>query len=124
MSDAGSTHRTGPTWVALKTAAIGALALCCGCPPRNATPQEPWGPPPPARPTGQIIDQINRNGERFNQPLYGHVSASAKLVDDKGKSHHLDLRGKLAMQPPRSLWLRLDHALDADQMEVGSNDSE
>ena len=80
---------------------------------------------PPPRPVEAIVAHVNANNTRLKGPFYAPVvSVSATLYDEDGKRHDFDLRGPLVYQHPRSVWLRLDHALEENQMQLGSNDAE
>lgn len=82
-------------------------------------------PPPAPRPLAVVVDTVNRNNARLDQPIYVPiVDVNASLTDDAGKRQRFTLRGRLVMQRPASLWMQLDHSLEADQMRLGSNERE
>lgn len=107
--------------VRLRLALAAAALLASGCPPK---PSE-GPPPPPPRDVDDIIATVNAQRIAADEPLYApYITVSLSLRDDKGRRHDLDLRGSMVVRRPRSLWMRLDHALEEGQVELGSNEAE
>lgn len=108
-------------FVRLRLGLVGVALLAAGCPPKPAD----GPPPPPPRDVDEIIATVNAQRIAAEGPLYApYITVSLSLRDEKGRRHDLDLRGSMVVQQPRSLWMRLDHALEERQVELGSNDEE
>lgn len=79
----------------------------------------------PPRRVADAVRSVNANAAADGQALYAPlVTVTGRLRDRDGRFHDLDLRGVLVMRPPRSIFLRLDHALESGQMQLGSNDED
>ena len=105
------------------------LTFAAGCPPQSgglgAPPPADSRPPPPSRATQEVVRHVNDNCPAPGATLYSPVvTVTGALRDRDGKRHDLDLRGVLVMKAPRSIFLRLDHALESGQIQLGANDEE
>jgi hypothetical protein len=98
------------------------LAAIAGCPPGSEW--EPRGPVAAEESVQMVVARVNQNAQAMDFLLrVGGVSASGKVVRDKGKTESFDANGTLFFRRPRSLYMELKHSL-AGKIEIGSNDQE
>ena len=97
--------------------AAGCAALC-GCPPPEIKTSTPTTP----RASREIVDRINANNERIDQPLYASPAhVVAQMVDDRGTPHRYSLDGSLLVRTPHDFRLDLRHPIGEQVMQVAAN---
>lgn len=98
------------------------LATIIGCPPGGEW--KPGGPVAPEETAQIVLARVNQNAQAMDFLLrVGGVSASGKVVREKGKTESFDANGTLFFRRPHSLYMELKHSL-AGKIEIGSNELE
>lgn len=109
-------------WRLLPVASLGmVLAALSGC----IDGDEPGaGPVEQQEPIEVVVRRVNQNNGAMDFVLRGVGSASGRYLKSNGKTEPFSQSAKLLYRRPRDLYLKLEHTLGEDVMEIGSNQGE
>lgn len=110
----------------LGTAALLAALLSglCGCQPPDLWKQDQRLPVEPAASYQQVVRRVNENSVLMNFTLDARGDARAQYLGRTGKPEPFDGTVKMLFRRPRDLYMKIEHSLGGDVMQIGSNSVE